>query len=336
MIMFAKNRIHSFIAVPLLLMLSVASFPFGKHDKAKKHEKPIPQGTSVLWREPVDITSRDLYWGAGGKAMWPDLRRVTLIKKEPGGYSTKYRVRDASGHEWVAKIGKEAKAETAAVRLMWAVGYFSDINYLVPSVRIEGLNKTFENVRFGARPKEVKRIAGWKWADNPFIGKREFQGLKIMMALLNNWDIKDSNNKILVVRNEGPGENELHYIVSDLGGTFGKVYKIPRILRIFIFKPDRNNPKAYVKTHLVKNVKDGRVHFVYSSKRSNLFKDITVADAQWISGWLSRLSDRQIEDAFRAANYNPDEVRMMTEGVRRRIRELVELPNVLTARKMNR
>lgn len=59
--------------------------------------------------------------------MWPDLRRVTLIKKEPGGYSTKYRVRDASGHEWVAKIGKEAKAETAAVRLMWAVGYFSDI-----------------------------------------------------------------------------------------------------------------------------------------------------------------------------------------------------------------
>jgi hypothetical protein len=336
MIMSAKKNARWFVAVSLLLMLCVASFPFGKHDKPKKDEKPIPQGRPVLWREPVDITSRDLYWGAGGKAMWPDLRRVTLIKKEPGGYSTKYRVRDASGHEWVAKIGKEAKAETAAVRLMWAVGYFSDINYLVPRVRIEGLNKTLENVRFGARPKEVKRIDGWEWADNRFIGQREFQGLKIMMALLNNWDIKDSNNKILVVRNGRPGENELHYIVSDLGGTFGKVYKIPKIFRIFIFKPDRNNPKSYVKAHLIKEVKDGRVHFLYSAKRINLFQNITVDDAQWISGWLSRLSDRQIEDAFRAANYSPNEIRMLSEGVRKRIKELVELPNVFTARRLNR
>jgi hypothetical protein len=318
--MFRRVRIREACAVVILLLLVLPFYTFAKKDKSKK-EKAIPRGTPVLWLEPTDIGSRNLYLGAGGESMEPDLKRVTLIKKEPGGYSTKYRVRDASGREWVAKIGKEAQSETAAVRLLWAVGYFSDVDYLVPSVRIEGLNKTFQNVRFGARPKDVERISGWKWDDNPFVGRREFQGLKVMMALLNNWDIKDSNNTILVVRNEN-GKNDLRYVVHDLGGTFGKISHIPRFLQ---FKPDRNNPKAYAKSHLVDKVKDGRVRFHYSTKRSSLFKDITVDDARWIAGWLSRLSGQQIEDAFRAAHYNPDQVRMLVRGVRKRIDELVKL-----------
>jgi hypothetical protein len=143
-----------------------------------------------------------------------------------------------------------------------------------------------------------------------------------MMALINNWDIKDSNNKIRVMR-EGTGANELQYFVADLGGTFGKVSKVPRV---FQFKPDRNNPKEYEKVRLIDGVKDGRIDFHFSVKRSNLFKDITVGDAEWISAWLSRLSDQQIQDAFRAANYSPDEVRMLASGLRERINELVELP----------
>jgi hypothetical protein len=258
----------------------------------------------------------------------PDLRRITFIKEERGGYSTKYRVRDASGREWVAKIGKEAKGETAASRLMWATGYFADINYLVPSVYVEGLNKTLQNVRFGLRPKDFKRIDGWPWDHNPFVGSREFQGLKVMMALLNNWDIKDSNNKIAVVHNGRIADNELRYFVGDLGGSFGKVSHIPRFLQ---FKPDRNNPKAYARTRLVNRVKDGRVDLHFRSKRGEMFKDISVDDVQWISGWLSRLSDRQIEDAFRAANYKPEEVRMMTQAVRRRINELNAARNTLAA-----
>jgi hypothetical protein len=51
--------------------------------------------------------------------------------------------------------------------------------------------------------------------------------------------------------------------------------------------------------------------------------NVTIEDAKWIGELLSRLSDRQIEDAFRAANYSPTEVRMFTEAVRRRINELV-------------
>ncbi len=333
--MYSRTKYRGLCIIAIILSLAVS--PLGvaqhksKHKSKKEPQQSIPRGTAVLWQEPSDIATRDLYWGQGGKEMQPDLRRVTLIKKEPGGYSIKYRVKDASDHEWVAKLGKEAQSETAATRLMWAVGYTSDVDYLIPSVRIEGLKKNYTNVRFSARPKGVKRLDGWKWDDNPFIGKPEFKGLKVMMVLLNNFDIKDANNKILVLHNDR-GETELKYFVADLGGTFGKVYGMPKIFRAFIFKPDRNNPNAYAKTHMIDKVKDGRIRFHYSGKRSNLFKDITVEDAEWITGRLSQLSDRQIEDAFRAANYTSEEIRKLTQGLHERIKELVELPKVLTAK----
>jgi len=328
--MLAQNtwRRWTLLVVAVALLIPATIFPGQKHKK-KNNKETLPDGIPVLWRAPSDIAKRDLYWGQGGKAMQPDLRTVTLIKKEKGGYSTKYVVRDASGREWVAKIGKEAKGETAASRLMWAVGYFPDVNYLVPRVHVEGLNKDLQNVRFGLRPKDVKRIDGWQWKQNPFVGSREFQGMKVMMALLNNWDIKDSNNKIAVARNNKATDKELRYFVADLGGSFGKVSHIPRFLQ---FKPDRNNPKAYSQTRLVNKVKDDRVDFHYRPKRNELFKNITADQAQWINGWLSRLSDRQIEDAFRAANYSPDEVRMMSRGVRGRIRELENSSNRLAMR----
>jgi hypothetical protein len=320
-------RRWALLVVGLALLVPATIHPNQK--LKKKKDKQDPPGAPVLWRAPADISKRDLYWGQGGKALQPDLRRVTLIEKEKGGYSTKYRVRDASGREWIAKVGKEAKGETAASRLMWAVGYLPDINYLVPRVHVEGLNKDLENVRFGLRPKDVKRVDGWQWKKNPFVGSREFQGMKVMMALLNNWDIKDSNNKIAIARGDKGNNNEARYFVSDLGASFGKVSHIPRI---FYFKPDRNNPKAYAKTKLIDKVKNDRVDFHYTLRQKDLFKNITVDQAQWINGWLSRLSDRQIEDAFRAANYSPDEVRMMTRAVRARIGELSNVRNTLATR----
>jgi len=300
----------------LLLTLALSSFGFAKQAKSKK-EKPVPPGTPVLWREPTDIETRNLLSGEGGEAMKPDLSKVTLIRKEQGGYSTKYRVRDGSGHEWVAKIGKESQAETAASRLMWAIGYFPDINYLVPSVRVEGLDKPLENVRFGARPKEFKRIDMWKWEDNPFIGKPEFQGLKIMMVLINNWDIKDSNNKIRVERDEVTGVNELQYFVSDLGGSLGKTGGM--------ISRSRNNPSDFEKATFVELVKGDKIAFHYAGKNKKLFADITLADVKWLSGWLGRLSDEQIKDAFRAANYSPEEVEGLARAMRERINSLVNI-----------
>lgn len=322
-------------ALAIMLVLSFANVAYAqdkdKDSQDKKEKKQMPQGTPVLWREPGDIGARNLLLGPGGERMKPDLTRITFVEEETGGYSKKYRVKDAQGRVWVAKIGKEAQSETAAVRLVWAVGYVSEINYLAPRVTIEGKG-TFENVRFEARPENVDRFDAWPWKRNPFVGKRELQGLKVLMALMENWDLKDDNNRIIAVRRNGG--HELHYIVSDLGTTFGKTggQKSPMAF-IRSIKGSRNEPEDYVKDTFLDGVEGGLVKLDYEGKNSDLMRNITVADAKWIGGLLSQLSDNQIQDAFRAANYTPEEVRMLAGEVRKRINELVNLQPQSTTRK---
>ena len=321
------------LAAAALVLFGIVSHARAAQDK--KDKKPAPAGTPVLWRAPSDITTRDLFDGPGGEEMRPDLSRVTFVKEETGGYSKKYRVRDGAGRVWVAKLGKEAQAETAAVRLVWAVGYMTEVNYLAPCVRIEGApppGKDVEtcadgrlaNVRFEARPEGVRRLDEWKWSENPFVGTKELQGLVVMMSLLNNWDIKDTNNKILYVPGAADGAGELRYIVSDLGATFGRVkWNAPVLWRI---RRNRNDAEDYAKDAFLEDVKGGQVYLFYKGKRQDLFDDIRVEEARWIAGLLSKLSDRQIEDAFRAANYTPEEVRVLTSAVKGRIDELAGIP----------
>ncbi|MDQ3920535.1 MAG: hypothetical protein M3348_18900 [Acidobacteriota bacterium] len=316
-----------------LILFGLASATHAAEDK--KDKKITPQGTPVLWRAPDDLPARDLFLGPGGAEMRPDLGRVTFVKEESGGFSKKYRVRDAGGRVWVAKLGKEAQAETAAVRLVWAVGYMTEVNYLAPCVVIEGAPDPgkdfgrcagggFSNVRFEARPEGVLRLDEWKWSENPFLNTKELKGLVVMMSLLNNWDIKDTNNKILYVPGAGGRQGELRYIVSDLGATFGRVkWNAPVAWRI---RRNRNDPEDYAKDPFLEDVKDGQVYLFYKGKRQDLFDDIRVEEARWIAGLLSKLSEGQIRDAFRAANYTPEEVRILSDAVRGRIRELAGIP----------
>ena len=309
------KTLRALIAVALLL--SITSLDMGVAKPKKKKEALT--GTPILWERPGDISSRDLYLGPGGAAMRPDLRRITFIKEEKGGYSKKYRVRDASGREWVAKIGKEAQSETSAVRLLWGLGYVTEINYLVPRVTIPGKG-TFTNVRFEARPDDVKRLDEWKWKSNPFTGTKELQGLKVMMALINNWDLKDSNNAILKLRNNNG--DELRYIISDLGATFGHASTTPLFWR---FTRSRNDPVNYSKSSFFEKVKGDRVVLHFGGKNRGLMKNISIVDAQWIGSLLAQLSDSQIRDAFRAANYRPDQINLLASEVRDRTNELLSL-----------
>jgi hypothetical protein len=248
--------------------------------------------------------------------MKPDISQVTFIRDQTGGYSKKYRVKDAKGNEWVAKIGKEAQTDTAANRLVWALGYETEIAYLIPHLKIEGKGE-FDNVRLEARPADVKRSGNWMWENNPFQTHPEFRGLKILMVLLNNWDMKDDNNEILAMRGDTTGEGELRYIISDLGATFGKTGG-------FISR-SRNNVPDYVKAEFIKKVNGDRIDFSYSGKNQKLFDGLTVADARWLSNLMKRLTDDQIKDAFRSANYSAEEVDLLAGAVRERINALAKL-----------
>ena len=66
---------------------------------------------------------------------------------------------------------------------------------------------------------------------------------------------------------------------------------------------------------------DGRIQ--------KLFEGITLADARWLSGLLKRLSDEQIKDAFRAANYSAEEVDQLAGAFKDRIAQLANPTNPL-------
>ncbi len=281
----------------------------------------LPQSqTAVMW-SPVNIEARNLYNGAGGTVMRPNLRRIRYIEKDTGGNNLKYRVRDGSGRIWIAKIADESQAEVAANRLLYGVGYRTEIDYLAPRLTIPGKGN-YTNVRLEARPVGIKRDGIWKWDENPFQGKQEFKGLRVLMALINNWDLKDDNNKILRTRGEA------QYIVSDLGSSFGKLpYASAAVLNRF--GRSVNDPVDFVNSTFIHRVEpNGEVDFYYKAKGKELLKGITVEDARWIGSLLSRLSDRQIRDAFRAANYSPSEVTMLSRAIKSRIRQLDRLPSV--------
>jgi hypothetical protein len=318
-----------------VLTLSSSAFAAGQSDSKKdEKKKEMPQGTPVLWQEPTDISTRNLLLGPGGEEMKPDISHV-VYEKSPTteGYSVKWDVRDGAGKKWVVKVGNEAQPETVATRLVWAAGYPTEINYLVPCVKIENAPKPRKNVkrcegdgyanaRFEARPEEQKRLDSWSWDKNPFAGTKELAGLVVMMALLNNWDLKDLNNKIIYAPGEG-GQGELRYVISDLGATFGKTGGP--------ISHSRNEPEKYIKTGFVNKVEGNRVKFDYHGKMGKLFDNVTIEQAKWIGDILAQLSEEQVKDAFRAANYPPEEVEGLTQEVLGRINALHSLPAPATA-----
>lgn len=316
----------SFIPAVVLLLAAQVLFAQGN---TKKDKPVVPaDAQAVLWREPANISSQDLLNGPWGNSVRPDLSNVTFTKDGGPGYSVKYDVVDGAGRKWVVKVGNEARPETAAVRLLSAVGYATEVNYLVPCVHIKGAPKPrknvkrcqgdgFADVRFEARPENVQRLESWAWKKNPFAGTRELNGLVVLMALLNNWDLKDDNNKVLLVTGDN-GTTEQRYIISDLGATFGKTGGF--------ISHSRNEPHKYVKTKFIERVEGNKLKFAFSGKQGELLDQVTVEQAKWIGGLLAQLSDRQLNDAFRAANFTPAEVLMLTQAVKARIGQLVSLP----------
>ena len=146
------------------------------------------------------------------------------------GTNPKYVVRDRDKVKWTVKLGLEARPETVASRLVWAAGYFANEDYFLSELRVDqmpahlkrGRNLvTADGSMHAARLKrhleDQKKIENWTWRHDPLTGTRGLNGLRVMMALINNWDLKDDNNELY----GGKNTSEQIYMVSDLGASFG-------------------------------------------------------------------------------------------------------------------
>lgn len=298
-----SGKIRLLIGVSIALLLTAGAM--AGYSQAK------PAGKAVMW-EPVDIPSRNLLVGPAAGTIEPVLEGMQYIGPQGGGNSIKYRLKDSKGQMWIAKVADESQAEVAATRLMWGIGYPTEINFIVPRLTMPIEPKIFGNVRLEARPEKVKREGNWKWEDNPFAGTNELAGMKILMAMFNNWDLKESNNVIL------KEDDTLYYTISDLGASFGRLAKSndTRSGRSV------NEPEHFAASPFLTGVQDGRLQFAYKGAMAHLMDGITVEQGRWLADLLVQLSDKQIVDAFKAANHSDDDAALFAAAFRARIDEL--------------
>lgn len=248
-----------------------------------------------LWIEPKDLPSRDLLAGPGGTDRAPDPKaQYTVTSIDATGYSPGYDAVDPQGRQWKVKLGDEVQSEIVASRVLWAIGFHQPATYFVGTLNLDG-GKPEDRGRAARLRLEdgFKTESEWSWHLNPFVGTQPFKGLLVANLILNNWDLKPSQNRIYVVNEGVPGPSR-RYIVQDLGASLGRT-RWPT--------GNRNNAAAFESQRLIERVGNGVVKFDYHARHKELFKDITPADVVWTCRLLARLTDEQWKDAFRAANY---------------------------------
>ncbi len=340
-------RIQNTLAVALLAIASTSpALAGGKKSVAKPVESTVAE-TGVLWQDPQDITSRDLFFGPGGEQHQPG-GQFTFLKEDRNGTNPKFTVVDSDGVKWKVKLGIEARPETVATRLVWAVGYTADEDYFVPLLRPADMpghlhrgqqfvaaDGSLPDVRLEREQKGDAKVGNWKWRHNPFIDTREWNGLRVLMAVINNWDLEDKNNSIREAEDAAGQKTQIYYI-SDLGASFGTTQLArPRSIA-------KGNLESYRASGFIKRVTPEYVDFenprrpplVFLVNPHEFFSRVRLdwighhiprADARWMGELLGRLSPSQLQDAFRAAGYSPDDVEGFTLVLRNRIEELNKL-----------
>jgi len=334
---FRRKTIHAKSTAALLAVLLFCVSPL-------LGQVPASAGKNVplIWSDPGDVKSKDLVNGPGGEEHRPQLP-VKFVKEDSGGHNSKFDVEDSKGTKWKAKLGIEAQPEIVATRLLWAVGYFTNENYFVPNLEVKELPAHLhrgqghvtspnhvEKVRL-QNSFEGKKTANWSWRHNSLIGKREFNGLRVMMALLVFFFNDTATTEIYTDR-----AGTERYLVTDVGTAFGASGNR------WTEAQSKNNLKAYRSTKFITKVTPTYVdfsfprfppflfifdlpHYVHQVRLRWIGNRVPREDAKWVGSLLGQLSQKQITDAFLAAGYSQEDASAFTAAVQSRIAELNRL-----------
>jgi hypothetical protein len=324
-----------------LLLLAVMAVTPATGEKNPVHPA-AHESAAVIWKDPGNIRAKDLFTGPPGDEYHPKFP-MKFLKEDKHGHNSKLDLEDAQHKKWKAKLGIEAQPEIVATRLLWAVGYFTNENYFVPDLEVQGLPAHLsrgqghviapghlEGVRLQRHPRKKDKSARWNWQHNRFAGTREFNGLRVMMALISNWDLNDENNAIF----NDHGKQE--FLVTDVGTAFGASGNR------YTEAGSKNNLKAYEHSKFIAKVTSEYVdfdfprrppllhifdlpHYVHQIRMRWVGNHVPRTDAKWVGALLAQLSTKQIQDAFRAAGYSPEMVSEFTKAVQARIERLKEL-----------
>lgn len=288
--------------------------------KRPSTQPTAPVAGASLWEQPTDLANRDLYYGSWGRENAPDpTDTFTFVELKHTGVNPGMTVVDSKGREWSVKqpypggVENEGQVEVTVSRLLSAVGYRQPPVYFIPAFTLKDDWGTHVEVggRFRLKPDTLKEVGAWSWQENPFIGKPEFNGLLTLLMMFNDTDLKNSNNTLYEVKKGDLIEQ--WYVPRDVGAALGDYN---------FFAPRKGHVETFERTPFILGVNNGHVDFAYRGLYKNLVRErIKPEEVAWASNLLGQLSDRQMQDAFRAGGYTPDEANRFVRKLREKIAE---------------
>jgi hypothetical protein len=294
-------------------------------NRPRTPEAPPTAPLEQLWNEPQDLDRRNLLSGSAPPAQAPSKDvEYTVNKRDESGYSKGYNVVGPDGREWDIKVGKEVQSEIVMSRILHALGYHQPAIYYLTGWKLAG---TWEDEGEPARfrlQSDHETEGEWAWLENPFNGVKPFHGLIAINLLLSNWDFKTSNNRVYRTVGAAAGP-ERRYVVQDLGATLGK----PRVFPIPV--GTRNDIDDFEETTLIKSVRGSEVTLNYRGLRGEVLEVMSVADVIWACELMNRLRDAQLDDAFKAADYEPAIRARFIKKIRAKIQEGLALRSSVRA-----
>lgn len=265
--------------------------------------QPAGAPPARLWSEPGK-GAEDLYNGPWGARRAPDPDTVyRLLEIKRHGVNPGMTVRDSEGRKWSVKQRRsaqmdESRSEVTMSRILSALGYYQPPVYYLPSFTLQDDwgTRVEPGGRFRLSDKSLKDTGGWSWQINPFVGTPAYQGLVVTLMLLGSSDLKNSNNTLYEHRT-GDGI-EYWYVVRDIGSSLGSTGR---------FIPVPADCAAFERRRFILGMNGRFVRFDYHGFHPEIIRDrIEAADVGWAMARLSRLTDAQWNDAFRAGGFTPD------------------------------
>jgi hypothetical protein len=246
---------------------------------------------------------------------------------------------------WNVKWGEEVNPEVFSTRLLWAMGYITEPSYFVPHGVIESVGAlgrasqliakdgSFRNARFELRDPKYYPVRRQNWSFRDLPPGPQVNGLKIMIMLVSNWDIKDARsgdpdpNTSTMKRELEGGAEEAHYIINDWGATMGRWGGIAT--------RSKWDCEGYAEQSkdFVKGFDGGSVKWGFEGKqRSDIADGITPADVQWLVQFLGQVTDEQLRSALTASGADDQQTACYTTAIRSRIDQLRNLTATTTTK----
>jgi hypothetical protein len=315
-------KVRTFLAAILVIL---GAFVVASSRSLATQSTPADR-ISALWQAPDDIESRDLYHGPGGATLAPQAGAVfTWIATDTTGYSPGFDLRGSDGRQWSAKIGPEAQTEVVASRILWAVGYHQPPTYYVKSWQLSGgPGGPQAAARFRTDVEGAKVVGDWSWSKNDFLHTQPFRGLIVANILLNSWDWKTSNNKIYE-----HADGTRRFVVRDLGASLGKTSSSKLLWTIpmrGLGQGSRNDIKDFESQGFIKSIGENEVDFDFATIYGSVVDMVRPSDVRWTAELLSRLTDAQLDAAFRAADYSPEVRSRYIKKIKAKIAEGLAVP----------